>query len=308
MKKTKLATVTTITTTYAGESAGKYIAAALLSSPTLSSGFVTIKLNIKTKETVKKLATAGLLADATCDFTPTGSVTLTERVLTPKELQVNVQLCKKDFRSDWDAIEMGFSVYDTLPKSFQDFILAHVIASVAQSNEVNIYAGNELDAGEFGGFIELMTADATVLDVAGAAGGVTATNVIAELAKVVDKIPNVISLKTDLELVVAPNVAKAYRRAMSALGFKQEFYSSTIPMEYEGVKLVVGEGLPASYMIAAQVENLWFGTGLLDDANEVKVLDMAELDGSQNVRIVMRFTAGVQYGIGAECVLYTPGA
>jgi hypothetical protein len=51
---------------------------------------------------------------------------------------------------------------------------------------------------------------------------------------------------------------------------------------------------------------LFFGTALLSDKNEVKVLDMADLDGSQNVRVIMRYTAGVQYGIGADVVVYGP--
>jgi hypothetical protein len=58
-------------------------------------------------------------------------------------------------------------------------------------------------------------------------------------------------------------------------------------------------------MVAAEKSNLFFGTGLLSDQNEVKVIDMADIDGSQNVRVVMRFTAGVQYGIGSEIVLYS---
>ena len=58
-------------------------------------------------------------------------------------------------------------------------------------------------------------------------------------------------------------------------------------------------------MVAAQKSNLFFGTGLLADHNEVKLIDMADLDGSQNVRVVMRFTAGVQYGIGSDIVLYS---
>ena len=58
-------------------------------------------------------------------------------------------------------------------------------------------------------------------------------------------------------------------------------------------------------MVAAEKSNLFFGTGLLSDHNEVKLIDMADLDGSQNVRVVMRFTAGVQTGIGADIVYYT---
>ena len=57
--------------------------------------------------------------------------------------------------------------------------------------------------------------------------------------------------------------------------------------------------------MAAEKSNLYFGTGLLSDHNEVKVIDMADIDGSQNVRIVMRMTAGVQYGIGSDIVLYS---
>ena len=87
----------TITTTYAGEFAGKYIAAALLSGNTLSQGAVEIKPNIKYKEVMKKVATSGLITDDSCDFTSAGTVTLTERIIQPEEFQVNLELCKNTF-------------------------------------------------------------------------------------------------------------------------------------------------------------------------------------------------------------------
>jgi hypothetical protein len=59
-------------------------------------------------------------------------------------------------------------------------------------------------------------------------------------------------------------------------------------------------------MVAAEKSNLFYGTSLLSDSSEVKVLDMGDLDGSQNVRVIMRFTSGIQYGIGSDIVLYTP--
>ena len=101
-----MATTTSITTTYAGQFANEYIAAALLSGKTLNDGAISIKPNIKYKEVIKKVATADIIKNATCDFTDTGTVTLTERIIQPEEFQVNVELCKKDFRSDWDAIQM----------------------------------------------------------------------------------------------------------------------------------------------------------------------------------------------------------
>ena len=91
-----MATTTSITTTYAGEFAGKYISAALLSGKTLAEGAITVKPNVKFKEVVKKISTDAIVKNATCDFDPTSTVTLTERILQPEEFQVNLELCKKD--------------------------------------------------------------------------------------------------------------------------------------------------------------------------------------------------------------------
>jgi hypothetical protein len=76
-------------------------------------------------------------------------------------------------------------------------------------------------------------------------------------------------------------------------------------LSFDGVSLFVANGLADNTMMAAQKSNLYFGTGLLSDHNEVKLLDMGDLDGSQNVRAIMRFTSGVQYGIGSDIVLYS---
>ena len=131
-----MATTVSITSTYAGEFSGKYISAALLSSPTLEKGLIEIKPNVKYKDVIKKVATdANVIKDATCDFTDTATVTLTERVLQPEEFQVNLELCKKDFVSDWEAIQMGYSAYSNMPPKFSDFLIGHVAGLVAEKNE-----------------------------------------------------------------------------------------------------------------------------------------------------------------------------
>jgi hypothetical protein len=308
-----MATTTSITTTYAGEFAGKYIAAALLSADTLDKGLVEIKPNVKYKEVVKKLATGDLVANASCDFSATSSVTLTERILQPEEFQVNLQLCKKDFRSDWEAVQMGYSAYDNLPANFSDFLIGHVAAKVAQKTEQTIWGGVNATAGEFDGFVTLMTADGDVNDVTGTS--VTAANVITELGKVADAIPNALYGKEDLTIYVPQNVARAYVRALggfAAAGVgangvdnKGTQWFGGEPLFFDGIRVAMVSGLASDTMVAAQSSNLYFGTGLLSDHNEVKLLDMGDLDGSQNVRVIMRYTAGVQYGIGSDIVLYS---
>ena len=309
-----MATTTSITTTYAGEKASPYIKAALLSGNTLGNGLVTIKPNIKYKQVVKKVATGDLLANATCDFTDTSSVTITERILEPKELQVNLELCKKDFRSDWDAISMGYSAFDNLPPDFASFLIAHVAEKVAAENEVAVWRGDSGTGGSFDGFVTLIAQDAglpAAQEIAGTT--VTASNVIDELGKIVDAIPATLYGKDDLHIYVSQNIYRAYVRALGGFGANgvgangvngQGNNQSLGDLMFDGVKIFVANGLPSNTAIAAEKSNLFFGTGLLSDHQEVKVIDMADVDGSQNVRIVMRFTAGVQYAIVEDIVTY----
>ena len=314
-----MATTTSITTTYAGEFAGKYISAALLSASTIENGGIEVKPNIKYKEVIKKIATDGIVKNATCDFDATSTVTLTERIIQPEEFQVNLQLCKKDFRSDWEAVQMGYSTFDTLPPAFADFLLAHVAAKVAEKTEQNIWKGVTANAGEFNGFATLLALDAALPSAQEVAGTtVTASNVVAELGKIVDAIPAALYGKEDLYLYVSQSAARAYVRALGGFGASGLGANGTNSMgtqwwnngslSFDGIKIFVAQGMADDYVMAAQKSNLFFGTGLLSDQNEVQLIDMSPIDGSQNVRVVMRFTASVQYGIGSEVVLYTPAA
>ena len=287
---------------YAGEFAGKYLGAALLSADTLDKGAITILPNVKYKAAMKVGAMANLVRSADCDFdSSTSTLTLTEKVLTPTELQVNLQLCKKELHSDWEAAQMGFSAFDELPPLFSDYVIARVAAEVAKATETSIWSGSAGE-GNFDGFETLLAADTDVVDVT--AGTVTTANVIAELQKIIDAIPSGVYGKDDLTIYVSQNIAKAYVGAQAALGYRDLYHVGQTEMNFQGIPLFMTGGLADNTAVAAQKSNLYFGTGLLDDRNEVKVIDMADLDGSQNVRVVMRYTAGVQHGIGSDIVLY----
>jgi hypothetical protein len=300
---------------YNGEFAGQYISAALLSGSTIENGGITVKPNVKFKEVIKTISTDDLVKDASCDFTATSTITLDERVLQPEFQQVNLQLCKTDFQSDWEAIQMGYSAYDSLPPSFSDFLISHVAAKVAQRTETSIWEGSTATSGQFNGLTTLLAVDAnlpTGNEVAGTT--VDAANVIAQLGAIVDAIPSTLYGSEDLNIYVSQNIARAYVRALGGFGTSGLGANGTNALgtqwwnngslTFDGVKIFVANGLAANTAIAAEKSNLFFGTGLLADHNEVKVIDMADIDGSQNVRVVMRFTAGVQYGIVSDIVTY----
>ena len=308
-----MATTTSITTTYAGEFAGKYVSAALLSGSTLANDLITIKPNVKFKEVMKKVSTDDIVANGVCDFTPTSTLTLTERILQPEEFQVNLQICKKDFVSDWEAISMGYSAFSDLPSSFSDFLIAHVAGKVAQKTENTIWQGVNATAGEFDGFEVTLLADTDVVDV-GAGAAVTAANAVEKIGLTVDAIPSSVYGSEDLTIYVAPNVYRAYVRALGGFATnvgaagtdnKGTQWFNGGALTFDGINIVLASGMTSDKMVAAEKSNLFFGTGLLSDSQEVKVIDMADIDGSQNVRIVMRYTAGIQHAIGSDIVLYS---
>jgi len=305
--------------TYAGEFAGQYIAAALLSAKTLDNKYVTIHPNVKYKEVIQRIAVANIVNDASCDFTTSGSVALSEAVLTPKELQVNLELCKQQFVQSWEALQLGYSAFDTIPKDFNTYLISYVAGIVAQATETSVWQGVTATNGQFGGFevaLSASVAAGTGVIAAGTgldlSGSITAANVVAKLTAVQTAIPNTVYGKEDLAIYVPVNVAKAYQTAMSgngsgglgANGFNNQMNIGEKELNFQGIPMYLCPGMSDNKIVATLKSNLHFGTGLLSDFNEVKVLDMSNIDGSQNYRIIMRYTAGTVVGINADVVYY----
>jgi len=314
MRKNQNFTLPSVTSTYAGEFAGKYIAAALLSAKTLENDLITVVPNVKYKEVIQKLDVSGIVHDASCDFTTSGSVALSERVLTPKELQVNLELCKQNFLDSWEALQLGYSAFDEIPANFNDYLISYVGGKVAEATETSIWQGSASVNGEFRGFLPALSGSAA----AGGAGAVVqsavsgaidSTNVIAALNGIYEAIPDTVFGKEDVLIYVPTNVAKAYQKVLGtdfANGYNNQVTVGEKPMNFNGIDLAMCPGMTASYLVAAEKSNLFFGTGLMSDYNEVKVLDMADLDGSQNYRVIMRYTGDTEFGIGQDIAIHIP--
>ena len=299
--------------TYAGEFSGKILGAALLSASTLDAGAITIMPNVRYKSVLQVGAWANVVKGASCDFTATGALTLTEKVLTTKELQVNAELCKQDLVQEWQAVEMGFSAYAEIPNSFEEYVISRVAAEVANATETSIWAGAS-GADDYDGFQALALADGDVVDVT--ASAITSANVIAQMGAVVDAASKAALGTADLTLYVSTNVARAYIRALGGFGTSglgaagidnkgTSWYSNGNQLTFEGIPVFVANGMGNNKMMLTPKSNLFWGTGLADDRNEVRFIDMADKDGSRNVRVIMRRTAGCQIGVGADLVYYS---
>ena len=298
----------TTTSNFSGKAAGFYISAALKEAKSLD--FLNVIENIKFKSNIQRMAGSGVVADATCDFTEAGTLALTEKVLEPKNLQINLDLCKSTLLDSWEALQMRAGAGAPPPASFDDYVISYMGEIIAEATEESIWSGTAV-AGKFNGFLGAVTGyllpgvDGTVHQDA-ATAAYDATNIIANLqALTADMATNISAVlrKEDLHIYMSPKTYALYISAVSTLGYVNAYnMNGDYAPVFEGYKIAVCPGMADDQLVAAQKSNLFFGTDLLSDATRITLMDMAQLDGSDNMRLVARYSAGVQTGVGADIV------
>ena len=300
----------TTTSNFSGKAAGFYISAALKEAKSLE--YLTTIENVKFKLNLQKQALSGVLADATCDFTDAGTLAMTEAVLEPKNLQVNLDLCKSTLLDSWEALQMRAGAGAPPPASFDDYVISYMAGVIADGTEGAIWTGTAAGAGSFQGFVGtggylLAAQDATVVQVdndGGAGTAYTAANIIANLQALTAAIPAAVYVKEDLHIYMSPKSFRLYISAVSTLGYINAYsMNKDYDAVFEGVKIAVCPGMKDDAMVAAQKSNLFYGTDLLSDAVRINLLDLSQIDGSQNLRLVCRYSSGVKQGIGSDIVL-----
>ena len=298
----------TLTSNYAGKAAGFYISAALKEATSLE--HLTVLQNIKFKENIQKMAGSSLVRNADCNFTNHGNLALTESILTPKNLQINMEICKLDLLSGWEAEQMKAGAYNRNAPKFEDYVISYFTQHIADGVEGSIWSGAAATNGEFEGFLTAATGAFAVngntvptTNAGGAGVAYTATNIIENLQTIAAAIPSTVYGREDLRIYMNWKTYRLYVSAISALGYVN-MYSMNNEYEatFEGIKLAVVYGMPDNQLVAAQQSNLFFGTDLLSDTTTLKMLDMSPLDGSENLRFIAKYTGGVQVGIGSEVV------
>jgi hypothetical protein len=303
-----------VTSNYAGKAAGFYIAAALKEAKSLD--YLTQMNNVRYKSNIQSMANSGFVRNATCDFTENGTLTMTEKQITLKPLQVNIDLCKYDLVKSWESLEMS-GAYGNPPPSFEDFVISYMGGIIADATETGVWQddnGNgELTTGFLSAAVGLLLpgVDATVVQ-SSASAAYTAGNIIANLqtltADMAANVPAILG-KDDTHIYMNSKTYALYISAVSTLGYVNAYnMNGDYEPVFEGYKIAVCPGMPDNQMVAAQKSNLYWGTDLVSDFGttgtgaKISIMDMANLDGSDNLRCVARYSGAVQTGIGADIV------
>lgn len=294
--------------TYAGELALPYINAAILSGDTLAKGYVTLKEGVKFKAVLKKLSNAASLVQAgsNCDFSQAGSLNLDEAVLTVTDLKVNLELCKREFASDWEAAQTGRGfINDVVPSNFQDFLIGYAAAKVAETIELTIWQGDTAGTySSFNGFEKALKAGLSGSADQTWGATLSASNIIANLTALTAALPAALIGNPNAKIYMNRATAQFYRQAVTALGYMYQWQAAAdFNMQFDGYDIYVCPGLSTGTIVIAEPTNLFVGVDANSDFAEVKVVDMSLTDASDNVRMAMRFRVGVQVGILTDCVI-----
>ena len=282
--------LTISSSSYAGEHAGLYINAALSQADSLN--YMTVRENVNYKEVIQ-VGSGALLKDATCNFDEQSTaLSLAESVLEVEQFQVAQEVCRKTLLSDWNH---------SREEDLVAYAMSYMAQTIADGVEFAIWQGNTAVSGQFN---KLATGSMTSSSAGGAftaASGVG--NIITELGALAAAIPTAVYGKEDTYIYMNKKTYRIYINAISALSAFPFNHMGQYTPEFEGTKIAVCPGIADNEMFAGQASNIFFGTSATSDLTEVQVVDMAPF-GEQNVRMIARFTAGVQVGVAADFVYH----
>ncbi len=244
-----------LTTTYAGELAGEICRKALVSN--VSAGYVTMKPNVPYKSVARKIEDTVTFAAGTCDFTPTGTITLTERILTLEEFQVQRQICKKDFFTDWSAADVMSGRVNT---QIQDAIVERLVSGIAANNETVMWSGVNATTGQYDGFETLIAASAAP---SAGTGTLDDTTIIGAIWSLISTASNGVKGAAEKPTIYMGQVAwEAYMQAQIAAG--NGWYLTGGPevnKRFVGMyEIAVCPGMSDDVLIFSQKSNLMLGT------------------------------------------------
>jgi len=304
-------TLTISSSSYAGELALPYIHAALLTGDTIANRYVTVKENVKFKAVLKKLSSANLVQAAGCDFsTGSSALTLAEATLQVTDLMTNIQVCKDQFAQDWEAMQTGRGfINDVIPANFADFLLTYLAAKISEQIEFNLWVGNF--SGSVGGASGYTSFNGLLKQISDAKSGtpdyniaaaLTAGNIMTAIDATVAVIPSSIIGSPNTKCYMSRKTFQLYMQACMAAGTGGPTLPSgdAIMKQVYGYEIYVCPGFSNDCLLFAQPENLFVGTDLVSDLNEVKVVDMSLTDASDNVRMAMRYRFGTQVGFAGD--------
>lgn len=313
--------------TYTVKNNGEWFYKSLQKAHTLANDYIRVIPNVTKDVKIHKLVmannTVSQVDNRDCAWSPVQRITLNEATFSVKNFKINEEQCMEELDSIWSEMQyrqIG-ATKDEWPastdgnESLESAVMFHLQNSLSQDIERIIWGGSgNTVAGVQDGIVDKALASSTSIKITGQT--IDATNVLGEIQKVYDAIPNVVlndgefdPEKAAVKIFVNMDIMRYLRQALSTVATSNQVILPSFAVEggkiyYLGVEIVV-VGLPANTMIAASKDNLVFVTDLLSDTQEIRAQFGNDLKDESTLYIKGAYRANAGMIFDDELVIYS---
>ena len=304
---------------YEGELALPYVTAALLGAETIAKGRCRFLEGIVGKTVISGLATTDTIqagGSSACAWNDGSNVALTEQVLDPSQLAVMESICRGTMYPTWIAANGRMQRNGDIPVSWTDFLLGAVAERTGTSLENLMW---QADAGAvFGvgflsndGVIDEAGIDASACaDFVEADTGTdawSATTILAALDLIfagAQGVPGILQ-KPGCGFYVSYEAYAFFLQAMATQNTGPGYNQSFEGANYLGYPVYPTAGIPNTVDVAVFTypDNLVVGANSYTADISAQLIPTYQYDGSDEVRIAMRFAVGVQTAVAGDGVV-----
>lgn len=299
----------------------------LLKPNFIAKDYIRVEPNVTKEAVLRKLVmannTVSQVDNRDCAWSPKQRFSNDTETFTVKNWKINEEQCLEELDSIYsENVLSEFRNYQSgatktvMPNDLENAVMLHLENSLGADIDRIIIGGNgNAVDGIQNGLIDKALASSNVIKVSGV--NIDTTNVLTEIQKVYDAIPNVVlneSLyepeKAAVRIFVDINT---YRYALQALSGVAGEYQVVLPswtyeggvLRYMGVEVALVSYMPANTMFAASRDNMIFFTDLLSDTKEIRVAHGNDLKDESMVYIKGAYRAEAAFVFEDEVVLYS---
>lgn len=312
---------------YTVKNNGEWFYKSLKKAHTLDKEYIRVIPNVTKEVYLHKLVMANntISQEDTrdCAWTPQQRIQLTGMTMDVNNYKINEEQCMEELDSIYSEMTYNSigATKDQWPaahdggESLESAVMFHLQNSLANDIERIIWGGNGNSvAGVQDGIVDKALASANTIKVTGQT--IDATNVLGEIQKVYDAIPNVVlndgefdPEKAAVKIFVDMNTMRYLRQALSTVPTNYQVILPSFAIEggrifYMGVEIVV-VGLPANTIVAASKDNLVFITDLLSDTQEIRAQFGNDLKDEAMLYIKGAYRANAGFIFDDEVVIYS---
>lgn len=295
---------TSLTSSFAGKATDFYLSA-LIESKTLSTRGITIDTEVQYKYVPRGFNMTNIIqTGSTCVWNDAGTTTVTETPVEVQPFHINKTECIKDWKANWNGVSA-----DALPAEVEDAIAKQTAGAIKQQTEQLLWrssttsatvSGNSYTLGLFDGYLKLLKSGSAV-----SVGGtvLTASNIVAEIGKVVVGMPDAIKSKdaADIVIFVSFKAEQLYRQAQISQGNNTSVGDK--PLDYLGYE-VRGVGMFDNVMVAGLRESFHVASNIGLDSATVNIKNMYPVLMERNARVEAEWKYVPAITNAAQIVLY----